>query len=64
MGVVGWFWLVVVAFRTGFLWGLGCIFFPIVELVYVCLHWDEAKRPFLLEIIGIAILVAVGMSLA
>jgi hypothetical protein len=62
--VVGGFWVLIVAFRTGLLWGLGCLFIPFVELIFVVTHWEEAKRPFLLQVIGIAILVALGMTLS
>lgn len=40
-------WFLVVAFRQSVLWGLGCMFVPFVPLVFLIVHWQEAKRPFL-----------------
>ncbi|HEY1171463.1 MAG TPA: hypothetical protein VGH19_08855 [Verrucomicrobiae bacterium] len=39
--------LLILAFRTSILWGLGYIFVPFVSLIFVVVHWDEAKTPFL-----------------
>lgn len=40
-------WLAVVAFRKSVLWGLGTLFVPFCSLVFAALHWQEAKKPFL-----------------
>lgn len=40
-------WLAVVAFRKSVLWGLGTLFVPFCALVFAALHWQEAKKPFL-----------------
>lgn len=39
--------LLILAFRTSILWGLGFLFVPFVNLIFVGVHWDEAKTPFL-----------------
>ena len=39
--------LLVKAFQTSVLWGLGYIFVPFVSLVFVVMHWQETKKPFL-----------------
>ncbi len=40
-------WFLVVAFQQSVLWGLGCLFLPFVSLIFLIVHWAEAKRPFL-----------------
>jgi len=56
LGVVGGIWLLVVAFQESVLWGLGSIFVPFVSLIFVILHWDVAKKPFLYNLLGTVIL--------
>ncbi len=45
--------LLILAFRTSILWGLGYIFVPFVALIFVIVHWQEAKTPFLRGLIAI-----------
>jgi len=45
--------LLITAFQTSILWGLGYIFVPFVSLIFVIVHWSEAKKPFLRGLIGI-----------
>ena len=54
--------LLVKAFQTSVLWGLGYIFVPFVSLVFVILHWQETKKPFLYLLAGSAVM-AVGLVL-
>jgi hypothetical protein len=54
--------LLVKAFQTSVLWGLGYIFVPFVSLIFVVLHWQETKKPFLYLLAGSAIMV-VGLVL-
>ena len=49
--------LLVKAFQTSVLWGLGYIFVPFVSIVFVILHWQETKKPFLYLLAGSAIMV-------
>ena len=55
--------LLIVAFQTSILWGLGYLFIPFVSLIFVIVHWSEAKTPFLRSLIGVA-LVILGMVLS
>jgi len=50
--IVGGIWFLVVAFQESPLWGLGCIFFPPVSLFFLISHWDEAGKPFLVQLAG------------
>jgi hypothetical protein len=46
-------WFLVVAFRESVLWGLGCLLIPFVSLIFLIIHWSEAKRPFLWSLLAI-----------
>jgi uncharacterized membrane protein len=52
ISVIGGLWLMLEAFREHILWGLGYIFIPLVGLVFVFMHWDKAKKPFLWLVAG------------
>lgn len=39
--------ILVMAFKTSILWGLGSLFVPFVILIFFVMHWDETKKPFL-----------------
>lgn len=54
--------LLVKAFQTSVLWGLGYIFVPFVSLIFVILYWQETKKPFL-YLLGGAALLLVGVVL-
>ena len=58
LAVIGNLWIVVLAFRTGLLWGLGCLFVPLVGLVYCALNFRETWKPLVLAIIGLAMFFA------
>lgn len=51
--VVGGIWLVIEAFRESVLWGIGVLLIPIVGLVFVAMHWDQAGKPFLIQLAGV-----------
>lgn len=54
--LVGGFWYLVAAFRVGILWGLSCMFVPLVPLIFLFVHWRSASRPFMIQLLGIALL--------
>lgn len=60
-GYAAWFfcglWVVVLAWQRGILWGIGCLFMPVVWFIYVGLHWRETKKPFFFMIGGVALVV-------
>ena len=49
--------LLITAFQTSILWGLGYIFVPFDSLIFVIVHWTEAKKPFLRGLIGIPFII-------
>lgn len=61
--VIGGIGTLIAAFKTGILWGIGCLLIAPVSLIFLILHWDVAKNPFFLQLAGIAVLF-VGSSLA
>lgn len=63
ISVVAGIWFLVVAFRQSVLWGLGCLFVPFVPLVFLIVHWAEAKRPFLWSLVAILPMIA-GFALS
>ena len=59
IGVIGWLWMVVLAFGDGeVLWGIGCLIIPPLTVVYGLLNYQEAKIPFWICTIGFGINIA------
>lgn len=52
---VGAVWMIILAFRTHILWGLGVLFFPILGWIFAIVYLDRSWRPLLLQFGGIAI---------
>ncbi|HEU0154133.1 MAG TPA: hypothetical protein VFQ84_12400 [Arenimonas sp.] len=53
--VIGGLWTLFAAFSTSIWWGLGCLLFSPAALVFLILHWDVAKNPFFLQLVGVAL---------
>jgi hypothetical protein len=56
LGAIG---TIIASFKVGVLWGIGCLLLAPVSLIFLILHWDVAKNPFLLQISGL-VLVFIG----
>lgn len=54
--IIGGIGTLIAAFKTSLLWGFGCLFFSPLSLVFLILHWDVAKRPFFLQLAGLALM--------
>ncbi|HXE73961.1 MAG TPA: hypothetical protein VNO81_14975 [Candidatus Nitrosotenuis sp.] len=54
-------WLTVKAFHTGLLWGFATLLVPGAGLVWVALHWDEGKSPFLGVLAGVGLIFVGGL---
>lgn len=52
--VIGGIAFLIAAFKTSLLWGLGCLLLPPVALIYLFVHWNDAKGPFLTQMFGVA----------
>ncbi len=61
MGITG-IVLLTKAFQTSIMWGLGYLFVPFVSLIFVCMYWNDTKKPFLYMLGGVAVLI-VGVAL-
>lgn len=57
VGLVGGIWILMLAFQESIVWGIGCIFVPFVSLIFVVMNWDEAKKPFLINLGGLALMI-------
>ena len=53
--------LLINAFQKSVWWGLGYLFVPFVGLVFVIMHWEMCKTPFLKMLVG-AVIYAVGVG--
>jgi len=53
MCMIGGIMLLVAAFRTGVGWGLAVLFLPVANMVFLFVHWTEAKNAFLVQVLGL-----------
>ena len=53
--------LLIQAFQTSVLWGLGYIFIPFVSLIFVIKYWERTKTPFLRALIAIPFFIVGAM---
>ena len=58
--VVGGIGILIAAFHESVIWGIGCMLIPIVSLIFVVMHWQETKKPFLINVVGTIIFIAGG----
>lgn len=59
--IIGGLGMLIAAFKTSLLWGLGCMFISPVSLIFLIVHWSDAKNPFFLQLVGL-ILLLIGKS--
>jgi hypothetical protein len=55
--------LVIKAFQVSVLWGLGYLFVPFVSLIFIVVHWQIAKDPFLKSLLAIPFLIVAMLLL-
>ncbi|WP_105199599.1 MULTISPECIES: hypothetical protein [unclassified Pseudoalteromonas] len=58
--LIGGIGFLIAAFKTNILWGLACLFISPVSIIYLILHWSEAKNPFFLQLAGLAVVLFSG----
>ena len=56
IAVIGGIGFLIAAFRASIWWGLSCLLLTPVYLIFLIAHWDEAKNPFFLQLIGFAVM--------
>jgi hypothetical protein len=57
LSFLGSLWIIVLAWQKGVLWGVGCLVFPLIQLIYVVMNWKETKQAFFLQLAGIAAMI-------
>ena len=57
--LIGGVWFLVESFRESIWWGLGCLLINPIQFIFLFVHWDAAKKPFGVEVLGFAILMQV-----
>jgi hypothetical protein len=62
LSVVGGIWLLITAFQESVGWGVACLLLPIVTLIFVFLHWEESKKPFLISLAGNLLFIAAAAA--
>mgnify|MGYP000660247003 CR=1 FL=1 len=66
IGLIFGIQILILAFKESLGWGLGSLIIPFVMLIFVIMHWEKAKSPFLKSLIAIPFyvigLIMVGSS--
>lgn len=60
--IIGGIGFLIAAFKQSLIWGLGCLFISPISIVFLVLHWSEAKNPFFLQLVGLGLLFVAAMS--
>jgi len=55
--------ILILAFKTSILWGLGSLLVPFVSLIFIVMHWQETRSPFLRSLLAIPFFI-IGSLLA
>ena len=56
--LVGSICILIAAFKESLLWGLGVLFInSIVVIIFVILHFEETKKPFIIWVIGVVLMI-------
>jgi hypothetical protein len=63
LAIVGGIWLLVVTFKISILWGIGSLLLPLVSLIFVIMNWQATKKPFLIQLAGVALVVIAMMNM-
>ena len=59
--ILSWLLLLIYSSREDFAWGLFTVLLPPLAYLYGLFHWDKAKEPLLLAVVGcVLIWIAVG----
>lgn len=61
VAIVGWIMIVVAAFRVSAGWGVGSLLVPLIALIFVITHWQDARRGFFTQLGGTALFVIGAM---
>lgn len=53
MGITGWVWILMMVFTENVPYAVAIFFISPLAVVYGWLHWDEAKAPTVLYVVGV-----------
>ncbi len=59
IAMFSYLWLIIEGFKKHVLWGLGIFFIPLVSIVFAIMHWQVAKKPFLINLLASVLIVVV-----
>lgn len=45
--------LIIASFKESIVWGLAVLFVPFAALVFLIMHWTEAKKAFLVQLVAV-----------
>ncbi len=54
--VIGGILFLIESFKESILWGIACLLINPVVLVFTVMHWDVAKKPFLIQLAGLGVI--------
>ncbi len=54
--IIGGIGTLIAAFKTSIWWGFGCLLISPLSLLFLVMHWGDAKNPFFLQLMGLAIM--------
>ncbi len=54
--IIGGIGFLIAAFKESVLWGIGCLLISPISLIFLFVHWEEAKNPFLMQLAGIGVI--------
>tara|TARA_B100000609_G_scaffold187541_1_gene173064 strand:- start:508 stop:768 length:261 start_codon:yes stop_codon:yes gene_type:complete len=57
ISLVGGIWFLIEAFKESIWWGLGCLLISFVSLIFLCMHFQAVKKPFFIQLAGLALLI-------
>jgi len=49
---IGGIWVLIKSFQESIWWGLGVMFVPFVDLVFLAIYWSNVKKPFGIQVFG------------
>lgn len=60
--IIGGIGLLITAFRTSILWGFAVLLIAPIAIIYLIVHWQDAKGPFKLQVFGLLIIVLLAYT--
>ncbi|MEJ6078175.1 hypothetical protein MT391_06450 [Vibrio sp. 1-Bac 57] len=54
--LIGGILFLIESFKESIFWGIACILINPVVLVFTVMHWEVAKKPFVIQLMGIGLM--------